>query len=539
MDMIPIQYFLRVNNVGDKFSPEIVRLLSAKEPVWTSNSRQPHLLGIGSILSVANEHSFVWGTGIMHPKLGVGNPLPARVLALRGKLSYKELSRALASPLADVPLGDPGFLADVPLQTQSVDKSIELALIAHYVDQKNPYVQRLSRLSGVKLLDVHQEPETFIRDLAQCRYAISSSLHGLVFAEAFGIPNAWVEFSDQVAGEGFKFHDWFSLARKPQKAPIFIDRDWSLLELQRLCQPHEMDIDRDALSNALTGRIAEIELKSTRADHLYSFRECRTKPVPIFIISFNRGDHLVKSIESYRRLRTEVDIVVHDNGSTDPHTLATLDHLASAGVKVFRSSKISTADELENINSTIDAYFSDWAEPTRYVVTDCDVSLSEAASDILVVFNALLDNFRHAACVGPMLKIHDIPSSYVLRNHALNRHIDQFWHREPLWFSHNGAKIAYQHAMIDTTFALYRAGERFRRLQHGIRVYYPYEAGHLDWYDTGCQGETYRITSSPAISHWNSQELIESMKNEPLRFSQYVRVVKSENGELMARNEQL
>ncbi|WP_164753569.1 MULTISPECIES: polysaccharide pyruvyl transferase family protein [unclassified Mesorhizobium] len=475
----------------------------------------------------------------MHPKFGTGSPLPSRVLALRGKLSHKELSTTLSVRLPDIPLGDPGFLSKLLLNGPQPAIEYDLAVIPHYVDQANTNVRKLSELDGVKVLDVHQEPGAFISTLAQCRYAISSSLHGLVFAEALGIPNAWIEFSDQVAGDGFKFHDWFSLARRPQKNALHIDRAWSISEILPRCQMHEMDIDCDALSNALTENANEFDFTADKKIYFHGIAECRNRPLPVFIISFNRGDYLLKSVESYRKLDREVDIIVHDNGSSDQNTLKILNDLERTGVQVFRSGPISVASELDNVNRTIDAYFANWAEPSRYVVTDCDIELSGVKGDMLTVFDDLLDTFRDVACVGPMLKIHDIPKSYALYNHAMNRHIDQFWQKEPSWFEHNGRKIAYQRAMIDTTFALYRAGESFHRLQQGLRVYYPYEANHLDWYESESAGETYRITSSPSISHWNSQEQTDAMRGEALNFSRYTRVGASDHGDLTSFEEYL
>lgn len=81
-----------------------------------------------------------------------------------------------------------------------------------------------------------------------------------------------------------------------------------------------------------------------------------------------------------------------------------------------------------------------------------------------------------------MLTIRDIPIDYPLYNEVLNRHVEQFWHRTPKWATILGQTIGYIEAPIDTTFALHRAGEPFRRLKFGVRVYYPYEAKHLDWH---------------------------------------------------------
>jgi len=45
------------------------------------------------------------------------------------------------------------------------------------------------------------------------------------------------------------------------------------------------------------------------------------EPIPVIVISFNRGDLLRRVVASYRRQSVPVEIVVHDNGSDDPATL--------------------------------------------------------------------------------------------------------------------------------------------------------------------------------------------------------------------------
>jgi glycosyltransferase involved in cell wall biosynthesis len=255
--------------------------------------------------------------------------------------------------------------------------------------------------------------------------------------------------------------------------------------------------------------------------------------IPIFVISFNRGDYLRRVIDSYRRLATPTVIVVHDNGSDDRATLHALDQLDRSGITVVRRGKIGHADQLNEVDRTVRRYFDASRPPSPYVVTDCDVDLSIADPDALAVYRELLDLKPEAACVGPMLRIRDIPKTYPLYNQAMNRHIEQFWRHAPEWVETSKGRIACLTAKIDTTFALHRAGAPFRRLKPGIRVYEPYEALHLDWYEAAAQ-DPYRRSSSPAISHWNNDQQLQDHAGAALAYDRFT-YVEREDGVLRVK----
>src|SRR5690348_7697248 len=127
--------------------------------------------------------------------------------------------------------------------------------------------------------------------------------------------------------------------------------------------------------------------------------------IPIFVISFNRGHYLTAVIDSYRAQDVDVDIVIHDNGSTDPATLEILSKLSSDGLRVFRYPPISTPEELDKVDESVRRYTDETGYIGPYVVTDCDVDLSQARPDALRTYLEILDRFDDVECVGPMLRI--------------------------------------------------------------------------------------------------------------------------------------
>ena len=250
-------------------------------------------------------------------------------------------------------------------------------------------------------------------------------------------------------------------------------------------------------------------------------------PLPIFIISYNRG-HLVKNlIESMRHLSTVFDFVVHDNGSDDHATLDVLKNLSEKKIiKLKRNPKIHTANQLNQVNQTVREYFEETKTTAKYyAVTDCDLDFSRTKENAILMYCALLNHFKSAQCVGPMLTIDDIPKEYPLYNHVMNRHISQFWGRKPIIISTTLGPVAFQRAVIDTTFAVHRRADPFRRLKHGLRVYNPYEVKHVDWYRNNFD----YYPRQTDISHWGNLIYNQKHRDAQLRHEKFYKIETKKN----------
>jgi hypothetical protein len=153
----------------------------------------------------------------------------ASILLVRGELTRSRLG------VGDVLLGDPGLLASRLVPSQSV-KRYSLGIVAHYADREDARIARIARHggAGVKIIDVRSPVRRVLREVAQCQNILSSSLHGLIVADAYGIPNRWIAL--QAAGDigDYKFRDYFSSLDR-ESAPLILSGAESVSNLQREC----------------------------------------------------------------------------------------------------------------------------------------------------------------------------------------------------------------------------------------------------------------------------------------------------------------
>lgn len=188
-------------NFGDALTPWIVKKLTGRSPVYTkAGSDYNHLIMSGSMLNHANEFSTVWGAGIANWADGV-NPR-ARILATRGPIS--RLRAITCGAVPDHVMGDPALILP-RLYAPSLRAEHDLGIVPHYVDQWRVQEQYAGTCHIVNICD---PVETVIDDILRCKKIISSSLHGLIVAHAYGIPAVWAKFSDSIEGDDTKYRDY-------------------------------------------------------------------------------------------------------------------------------------------------------------------------------------------------------------------------------------------------------------------------------------------------------------------------------------------
>jgi pyruvyltransferase len=229
-------------NWGDQLTPALAARCGVK---LTRSLGSGRVLGVGSIVHRLRPGDVVWGSGAISPR-HVPDPLPPGVtfLATRGPLTRQALVRRGA----DVPevYGDPALLVPELFGRPAVEPRWEVGYLPHYADAGLVGVP-----AGVPVIDVLcDDVEALISEVLACRRIVSSSLHGLILAEAYGLPAAWLQVDDgqRLVGGGFKFADYLaSTAREAEPMRI---RGGERLDPARLPWLPPPCIDLDGLRGA-------------------------------------------------------------------------------------------------------------------------------------------------------------------------------------------------------------------------------------------------------------------------------------------------
>jgi pyruvyltransferase len=188
-----------VDNWGDRLTPLLLRRFAHVEAEWTERG-STDVVCVGSLLGNIIAPYFkgtILGTGKLHED-GIVPP-KATILGLRGPLT------ALGVP-GSYALGDPGLLADELVRIDT--KRFDLCLIPHWSDKTLALDPRFTRYPHV-VVNPFSDPLDAIALIAQSHKVVSSSLHGLILADALALPR-WFEDSApdwKTHGGTFKVRD--------------------------------------------------------------------------------------------------------------------------------------------------------------------------------------------------------------------------------------------------------------------------------------------------------------------------------------------
>lgn len=199
-------------NFGDALTCLFAEKIAGKKPAFVSASdERPHLIGVGSILSHAQSKSVVWGAGVGNMADSLSPKSDIRLV--RGPLSALRVEMCGGKRIER--FGDPALLCSRMFPAS--EKKHDLGFIPHYIDQSHWQCP-----PGAEFINVLDAPEKVIAEISSCRAVVSSSLHGLIVADSYGIPAAWI-YSPRVLGDGTKFVDHFMAVSEVVPKPMFYE----------------------------------------------------------------------------------------------------------------------------------------------------------------------------------------------------------------------------------------------------------------------------------------------------------------------------
>lgn len=196
----------KFQNVGDWLSLIVVDFIKELKNIDVSccGTKTVHLFAIGSIIDGGYQDATIWGSGIRveHKKLWWRIFRKLDIRCVRGP----ETRRILLENGYDCPeiYGDPAVLMPMIYQPSETEKIYEYRVVPHMSYDVTEYPNVLSPYVN--------DWKEFIDEIVKSNLIISSSLHGIILAEAYGIPAILLNDKNM---DLFKYRDYYySTGRK-------------------------------------------------------------------------------------------------------------------------------------------------------------------------------------------------------------------------------------------------------------------------------------------------------------------------------------
>lgn len=238
---LKLHWWTRAPNFGDLLSPWLAEKIAGRDVEFTERG-EPAYVSVGSILSHVTDQCVAWGTGSFGTETPKQINPNAEYRAVRGPLTRNKIvTQKIECPRI---YGDPALL--VPkFYNPSVRKTHELGIVLRWSESK----RNSHNIPGAKAIYLGRDDiEDTIDSFLACEKIVTTSLHGLIIADAYGIPNAWLD-SKTPKGLEFKYWDYLisvGKTRDPQPYKLHtpnLTADILLEDLTFDSRPIEIDLN--------------------------------------------------------------------------------------------------------------------------------------------------------------------------------------------------------------------------------------------------------------------------------------------------------
>lgn len=214
-------------------------------PQLSESEKNTLYMFVGSIVSHADSQTEIWGAGLQQSSHSP-RQAPKKIHAVRGPLTAEALHRRDI----DCPgvYGDPVLLLPKYYSPKYQSKKYRLGVVAHRKDYQSISAIENLIYPDVKIINMRDCSMSVVDDICACENIISTSLHGLIIADAYGIPSGWAKISDKIPGGNFKYSDYYQSIGSEQDEPDFyLSNKITVNELCERVTKKDLDIDLSAL----------------------------------------------------------------------------------------------------------------------------------------------------------------------------------------------------------------------------------------------------------------------------------------------------
>ena len=210
-------YWWPAKNFGDMLTPIILERFRPDLKIeQVDRKASGKLLMVGSIMVTMRPGDTILGTGSNRPH-AVYHGRGCKFLAFRGPLTRSQVKGVPESELPEV-YGDPGLLLPL-IYNPKVRKTTPIGYLPHYIDKYEVFKKHKFENGIAKYIDIQSDWKKVIEEVKSCQLIVASSLHGIVCAEAYGIPVIWEQYTAKIRGGDYKYQDYFLGTGRTKQAP--------------------------------------------------------------------------------------------------------------------------------------------------------------------------------------------------------------------------------------------------------------------------------------------------------------------------------
>jgi pyruvyltransferase len=218
---LSLHWWKAVPNFGDAISPLVLSHVSGRNVVH-AGVHKAEVWGIGSLLQVVKRayptkkdmRPTVWGTGLLHPVNGTAFSKHVNIALVRGPITATLLDLEVSR------FGDPGLvISDVWPHDRAPNGKI--GIVPHHSLMDDLVLAALLDSDPkYQLIDPRGPAQDVCAAIAACDHVFASSLHGLIVADAYGVPNTWLA---PIGQSRLKYLDYAAAVGRAMPHPIMIE----------------------------------------------------------------------------------------------------------------------------------------------------------------------------------------------------------------------------------------------------------------------------------------------------------------------------